>query len=32
MIASASEDKTAVLLDLKTGKKLYTGENSDRST
>ena len=26
MIASASRDKTVALLDIKTGKKLYTGK------
>ena len=31
MIASASEDMTAALLDFKTGKKLYTGKTSDGS-
>ena len=31
MIASASFDKTAALLDFKTGKKLYTGNTSDGS-
>ena len=29
MIASASDDKTVVLLDFKAGKKLYTGQTSD---
>ena len=27
MIASVSDDRTVALLDFKTGKKLYTGEN-----
>ena len=31
MIASASADTTVALLDLKTGKKLYTGKTSDES-
>ena len=31
MLASSSDDKTVALLDFKTGKKLYTGKNSDRS-
>ena len=30
-LASASEDKTAKLLDFKTGKVLYTGNTSDES-
>ena len=29
MIASASADKTAALLDFKTGKKLYIGSTSN---
>ena len=31
MIATASTDYTAALLDFKTGKKLYTGKTSDES-
>ncbi len=31
MIASSSKDKTVKLLDIKTGKVLYTGTTSDRS-
>lgn len=31
MLAGASEDKTAALLDFKTGKKFYTGNTSDQS-
>ncbi len=31
MIASASDDKTAKLLDFKTGKVLHTGNTSDGS-
>ena len=31
MIASASSDNKAALLDFKTGKVLYTGETSDKS-
>ena len=31
MLASASWDQTVVLLDFKTGKKLYTGNTSDGS-
>jgi len=31
MIASASDDKTAKLLDFKTGKVLHTGTTSDGS-
>ena len=31
MLASASDDKTVALLDVKTGKKLYTGKTSDGS-
>ena len=30
MIATASDDTTAALLDFKTGKNLYTGNTSDR--
>ena len=31
MIATASSDKTAALLDFKTGKVLYTGKTTDGS-
>ena len=31
MIASASADTAVTLLDVKTGKKLYTGNTSDES-
>ena len=31
MIASTSRDQTVALLDLKTGKKLFTGKTSDGS-
>ena len=29
MLVSASYDETVALLDFKTGKKVYTGKNSD---